>query len=143
MATEKLEAPVSAFPRTRGRRLVWLGWGLLLLGLVIYAVQFFALKQYVVPWYAPVLGTAGAAAALLAVCQRWTVLRIVGLLVCALLVGVEWYFLLFMSRAPAYAGLEPGQSIPAFTAIRADGTHFSNEQLAGQPTVLLFFRGHW
>jgi len=143
MATENLQAPVSTCPRTAGRRLVWLGWGLLLVGLVVYGVQLLALKQFVVPWYAPVLGTVGTAAMLIAVLRRWTVLRIVGLVACTLVVAIEWSFLLFMSRAPAYVGLTAGQQVPAFVASRADGTPFRNEQLAGQPTVLLFFRGHW
>jgi hypothetical protein len=143
MATENLQAPVAVKVSHPGRRLFWLGCGLVLLGLAVYFVQFFALKQFVVPWYTPILGTAGAVAMVIATVQRWTVLRIVGLAAAAFLVFGEWMFLLSISRLPTYAGPEVGQKIPAFATIRADGSPFTNRDLAGQPTVLLFFRGHW
>jgi hypothetical protein len=143
MATEHLQAPVAVRTCPAGRGLVWLGWGFLVIGIGTYWVQLLAFKQFVVPWYAPVLGTVGAAAMLVAVFRRRTILRILALVVCLLLVGIEWSFLLFMTQAPPYTGLTAGDKIPAFVASRADGTPFGNEQLVGQPTVLLFFRGHW
>lgn len=142
MATESVQAPITKATRP-GRWLFRLGWGLFFLGFVIYAVQFFALKQFVVPWYAPILGTVAVIAMLAAVIQQWTVLRIIGLLLCALLTAGQWQFLGWEMRAPEYAGPPAGQKIPTFTAQRGDGSAFTDKDLLGQPTVLLFFRGHW
>jgi hypothetical protein len=142
MATENLQVPVAVRPRP-GRKVFWLCWGLLILGLVIYGVQFFALNHFVVPWYAVILATVAAGGMLIATCQHWTVLRLIGLAFCVLVAGVEWYFLLVLSLTPTYTGLTPGQKLPKFTAIRANGSAFNEQQLAEQPTVLLFFRGHW
>jgi hypothetical protein len=143
MAIDNLQATASRRTRSMDRWLFPLGWALVVAGVAIYCVQFFALKQYVVPWYAALLGTVGAVAMLIAVCRRWTILRIVGLTLCALLVAGEWFFLLSLSRVPPMPVWEEGQKVPAFAASRADGTTFTDRQLAGQPTVLLFFRGHW
>lgn len=142
MAIEHLQTATPATTPRPGRWLFRLGWLLLLLGLVIFGIQFFALKKYVVPWYAPILATIAALAMLVATVQRWSVLRIIGLGLCLLLTAVEWLFVLG-TGAPPYAGPGAGQMIPAFSAIRADGSPFSERDLAGQPTVLLFFRGHW
>lgn len=143
MATENLPAPPPTRCRPPARWLFRGGWALVLLGLVGYAVQLAALKQFFVPWYAPVLATAGVLAMLLAVRQRWSVLRVLGLVLALLLTAGEWFFLVSLSRAPTYAGPATGQHVPTFAAIRADGTSFSDRDLASQPTILVFFRGHW
>jgi hypothetical protein len=143
MATEPLEAPVSTPARPTGRWLFPLGWALLLGGLIVYNVQLFALKQFVVPWYVPILATAGVVVMLVALRRRWTVLRIVGLVMAVLVTGLEWSFLLALSRMPAYAGPEIGQKVPTFAAVRADGSPFTDSDLQGKRTVLVFFRGHW
>jgi hypothetical protein len=142
MATENLQVPVMV-RRRPGRKVLWLCWGLLILGLVIYGVQSFGLNHFVVPWYAVILASVAAGGMLIATIQHWTVLRLIGLAICLLVAGFEWYFLLFLSVTPAYTGLTPGQKVPPFTAIRADGSAFNEKQLTEQPTVLLFFRGHW
>ncbi len=130
-------------PKSVGRGLCALGWGLFFLGVGIYAVQFFLLKQYVVPWYMPILGTLGILLMLRAMSRRWSVLRIVGLLGLGFLTALQWAMLLWLLRTPAYAGPDVGKPIPIFAALRADGSPFTDRELTGQPTVLLFFRGHW
>jgi hypothetical protein len=142
MAIEDIASDTSVRSAAPGRRLFWLGWGLLFLGLGIYVIQFFALKQYVVPWYAPSLATVGVIGMLIATVQRWSVWRLLGLAVCLVVVSFEW-LLLLTTGAPAYKGPKAGDLVSAFSAIRADGSAFSERDLAGQPTVLLLFRGHW
>jgi hypothetical protein len=143
MATENLPTASSLRSPPTGRWLIGLGWGLLLLGLGFYFFQFFALNQYVVPWYAPAMGTAGVVFILIATLKRWTVWRLVALALCLLLTGFEWHFLLSASWLDNYAGPEVGKNVPLFTAVRADGRPFTERDLAAAPTVLLFFRGHW
>jgi hypothetical protein len=48
-------------------------------------------------------------------------------------------------KNPAYTGpAVAGQKVPAFAAILADGTPFTEKDLAqGNSTILLFFRGRW
>jgi hypothetical protein len=143
MTTEGSHALEAVRPRLPGRWRFRLGWALLLTGLIVYGVQLVALKQFVVPWYAPVLGTMGVVAMLSAMRQRWTLWRTVGLALCALLVALQWFFLVSASRLPTYAGPETGHKFPAFTAVRADGSPFTERNLGEQATVLLFFRGRW
>ena len=75
-----IESPqtVPSPPRPQGRWLFGLGWLLAILGIAAYFVQLFALKQFVVPWYAPVLASIGGIVMVIAL-GRWTVLRIFGL----------------------------------------------------------------
>ena len=129
-------------PRT-GRKLIWLGWALLVLGLAGYVVQLLVLKRFLTPWYAPALGTVGLLAMVVAIRQRFSVWRVLSLVACGLLVAGQWSFLLWLSRAPEYAGPEPGQKVPTFAATRADGASFTDRDLQGSPTILLFFRGRW
>ena len=65
-------------------------------------------------------------------------------LVVLALAGFQWTFL-FLVRLPEYTGpVAVGQPFPAFTTQRADGTSFTQRDLAGeQNNVLVFFRGRW
>lgn len=139
MAIENVEAPPT---RPASKWLFPLAWLLLLAGIGVYLVQFLVLKQYVVPWYAPILSTVGLVLMLVAIWQRRSVCRIVGLVVFGLLLAFQWIFLLGTS-APPYAGPAAGKDFPAFAAQRADGSPFTEKDLAGQSTVVLFYRGHW
>jgi hypothetical protein len=130
--------------RSHGRAYFWLGIGVSLLGIALCVAQY-SLKQLIVPWYLPVLGTVGAVLLLASVALRPSVVRIVVLGLLAALAGFEWYFLLSASRLPAYAGpAQTGKQFPAFATTLADGRPFTEKELqAGMPTVLVFFRGRW
>jgi hypothetical protein len=132
-------------PRSRGRLWLWLGIGLCLLGIVFNFVQILLLKHLVTPWYLPIMATAGVLLALVSVRLRPTWVRIVGLVLLALLTGLEWFFLLSLARLPEYKGpVEIGRKIPEFTTTLADGRPFTAKDLQqGIPTVLVFYRGHW
>jgi hypothetical protein len=143
MSTYNIQSPETSTARGSGRGFFLLGWFLVFLGIGIYLVQLLALKQYVVPWYAPALATVGFLAMLVGISRRRGILRFVGLVLCGLLAAAQWHFVLIATRAPAYAGPPAGQQAPAFAAIRADGTPFTDRDLASQPTALIFFRGHW
>jgi hypothetical protein len=76
--------------------------------------------------------------------KRTTVWRAIALLAVLLLAGAE-FAVLNALRLPAYTGpIALGRPLPAFEARRADGTSFSQNDLAGdQHSVLVFFRGRW
>lgn len=124
------------------RRLLLLGVALAIVGVVIYAIQI-AAKRLTVPWYLP--ATATVAALLLAV-SLWrarSVWRVVLLLLMLLLAGAEWSFLL-ATRLPPYTGpIAVGKPFPAFATTRADGRPFTERDLRGDKSVLVFFRGRW
>jgi hypothetical protein len=136
--------PGTEIRRFPGRIYVLLGLGLVLLGPVLYALQFRA-KMLTVPWYVPVLTTTGAALALFALWRRPTVWRFAAFALCGLLAGAEWFFILSLSRVPAYTGpVAPGVPFPAFHTSLADGSTFDQDSLRGpQNTALVFFRGRW
>jgi len=129
---------------TRPRPWFFLGALLLVTGIIIYVVQF-SLKQFVTPWYTPILGTAGLLFMAFSVWQRSGILRPIGLLLFGLFCGLEWYFVLVESKVPAYAGpAKIGQELPSFRARLAGGIPFTNKDLGKEtPTVLVFYRGHW
>ena len=134
-----------ASPRpATGRTWVWLAHLAMFGGIIAMVVQLFVLKQLNVPWYMAVLGTLGVILMAVALFQRLGLLR--GLLLAAFvaLAVLEWYVLLVFVRLPAYAGsARVGEPVPAFTTTLADGTPFSDRDLRGGPSVLLFFRGRW
>jgi steroid 5-alpha reductase family enzyme len=118
---------------------------LLLLGPLLYVVQLWR-KLLIEPWYAPAFATVSALLLLVAAVFTPDDWIIVGLLVCVLVAGLEWYFLLRFTRLPRYVGpAAVGRPFPAFTTTRADGrTPFTQEDLKGdRNTVLVFFRGRW
>ena len=39
--------------------------------------------------------------------------------------------------------IQVGSTVPAFTAIDEHGKPFDSQSLAGHPTLIKFFRGHW
>jgi hypothetical protein len=142
-----MEQVIAADPRgtrTAGRWWFVAGAGLVLLGLAAYVAQV-AFKVLTVPWYAPVLATAGLGLMAVAMWRRRTAARMIGLGLFALVTAFEWAFLLSLSRLPAYTGpVRVGQTLPPFATTLADGTPFTERDLAtGVPTVLVFFRGRW
>jgi hypothetical protein len=134
-------------PDTRrhpGRLLLVLGPLVALAGLVIYYIQLRA-RVLTVPWYAPLLATAGLALVLLALARSRSGWRWAAAVFLTLFVAAEWLILLVALRAPAYAGpVQVGQPFPEFTSTLADGTTFDQDSLKGkQNTILIFFRGRW
>ena len=136
--------PVVAPPKAGGRLLMWTGVLAAVSGVIVYMFQMNAgiLKT---PWYAPGLATFGTALIVVSLMRRFTVWRVVALLLIGAFAASEWWFLLSVSKSPAYSGpATPGQPFPEFTAALADGTPFTQDSLKGeQDTVLVFFRGHW
>jgi hypothetical protein len=137
-------SPVSGTPLFPGRLYLWLGIGLVLLGPILYMIQLWA-KLLRPPWYGPAFTTAGVALVLLALRRRRTVWRGAVLALCGLLAVAEWYFLLSLSKLPAYTGpSSAGSSFPIFSTTLADGSAFNQDSLRGrQNTALVFFRGRW
>jgi len=134
----------SAAPhRVPGRLLLLLGLGLAVLGVVAYVVQF-SLKRLMAPWYLPTLALFGIVLVVMSLLEKRTVWRLFALLAVALLAGGE-LALLFALRLPPYTGpVAVGRPFPAFEARRADGTPFTQRDLAGdRNNVLVFFRGRW
>lgn len=135
------ESPPSALRRP-GFWLVWLGLVFCLFGPIFYALQIRD-KVLHVPWYAPILGTVGVGLLLLAVIRARSAWRIIGLIVFGLIVGLEWFFLLSLSVLPTYAGPVVGGPFPSFRTHLADGAPFTQDNLKGENTALVFFRGRW
>ncbi len=129
--------------RLRGRLLLLLGLGLGVLGVVAYVVQF-SLERLMLPWYTPTLAALGVVLVVMSLWERRTVWRVFALLAVVLLTGAE-LALLYAMRLPPYTGpIEVGRPFPAFEARRADGTPFTDRDLAGdRNNVLVFFRGRW
>ena len=126
-------------------------WPLFVAGILFFVlgptinVAMILMGRLTTPWYVPILATLGVVLMVLSVVQRGGVLRSVGMLVFALLCGLEWYFIASVIKTPEYVGpAQPGQKVPAFAAAYADGKMFSSKDLEdGSRTVLLFYRGHW
>jgi hypothetical protein len=137
-------AAPSANPRARGRGYFWAGIGACLLGLALVFVQF-GLKHLFVPWYSPALATLGALLLVAAIAQRWSIPRVIALLLVAALAGLQWYVLGAMIKLPDYAGpAQAGKQLPPFQATFADGRPFTDADLQnGARHALVFFRGRW
>jgi hypothetical protein len=116
----------------------------MLLGPVLYVFQLQA-KILSVPWYVPTLASAGVALLVIAMLRTPTIWRGAILLLGGFLAGAEWYFLVSVSKVPAYSGpVSTEAPFPAFTTTRADGSVFDRDSLRGeQNSVLVFFRGRW
>ena len=117
---------------------------LFLVGPAIYFVQF-RLKYLWMPWYLPILASAGVLLMIVSVWQRRGIWRSAGLILFVLLCGFQWYLVLVATKTPLYTGPgQPGLKVPAFDTTLADGKAFTHEDLdSGIPTVLVFFRGRW
>ena len=136
----------AAPPRSAGRGLLWLGIAIALLAVIAYAALLMSARLIHTPWYAPVLASLGVVLIVLSLARRFTLLRLVALLLVGLLAAGEWWFLLVGTRLPAYAGpVAAGTPFPDFKpASLADGTPFNRADLAAEKnTVLVFFRGRW
>jgi hypothetical protein len=136
--------PSTTAPAT-GRGYFWAGLGLAVLAFALCVGQIMLLRRLVVPWYLPALTTLGAVLLLVAVARRWSITRVIALVLIAALAGLQWHFLLNMVNLPEYAGpARIGQPLPAFQTTLADGGSLSDVDLRdGDPTVMVFFRGRW
>ena len=117
---------------------------LFLLGPAIYVAEIL-LGRLGTPWHVPILATLGVFLMAVSVEQRRGVVRALGLVLFVLLCGLEWLIVVALLKTPEYVGpAQPGEKIPPFSAVYADGKAFSNKELEdGGRTVLLFYRGHW
>jgi hypothetical protein len=134
----------NAAPRpSRGRLPLLLGLGLAALGVVAYVVQI-SRQRLMAPWYMPALAVLGVVLVVMSLWERRTVWRVLALSAVVLLAGFELLFLHAM-RLPTYTGpVAAGRPFPAFETKRADGTPFTQRDLAGDKNnVLVFFRGRW
>lgn len=135
--------PTSSTHRSRGRLFLLLGLGLAVLGVVASVVQL-ALQRLTLPWYMPALALLGVVLVVASLWERRTVWRVLALLAVVLLVGAEMAALNAM-RLPPYTGpIAVRRPFPSFEAKLADGTPFTQNDLAGdRHAVLVFFRGRW
>jgi len=133
----------AALHRSRGRLFLLLGLGLAVLGVGAYVVQI-SLKRLMAPWYMPTIASLGVVLVVVSLLERRTVWRACALLAVVLLAGAEWA-ILYAVRLPPYRGpIAVGRPFPAFKTTRADGTSFTQRDLAGdRNNVLVFFRGRW
>jgi hypothetical protein len=129
--------------RFHGRFLLVLGLCVAVLGVVAYVVQI-SLKRLTAPWYMPVLATLGVVLIVTSLREKRTVWRVLALLGVSLFAAAEWG-MLYAFRLPAYTGpIVVGKPFPKFETSRADGTPFTQADLAGdRNNVLVFFRGRW
>jgi hypothetical protein len=128
---------------SRGRLLVLAGLGLAVLGVAAYAVQL-SLGRLMLPWYVPVAALFGVVLVAASLGERRTVWRLLALVAVVFLAGFE-LMALNATRLPPYSGpIAVGRPLPAFEARRADGAHFTQNDLIGdQHSALVFFRGRW
>ncbi len=123
----------------------WVGAALAVSLIPIFFAQVFWASLLVTPWYVPIGGTLAALMVLSAIGRprRWW--RIGVALLCVVLAGLEWCFVLFLTVLPAYSGpVTSGRAVPAFHASLADGSEISESYFQqGKPTALVFFQGRW
>jgi hypothetical protein len=126
-----------------GRLLMLAGLVVPLLGVAAYAVQL-SLERLMLPWYMPAAALVGVALVVASLWKRWTLWRVLALVVVALLGGFELMAYSTL-RLPPYTGpIAVGSPFPAFEARRADGRPFTQNDLIGdQHHALVFFRGRW
>jgi hypothetical protein len=145
MATPVSPPALTPIPRKRkpGRWLLAIGVALPLAGVLAFIAQM-SLGRLSFPWYLPAAGTAGVLLLVAALWRGRSVWRVLAFAVILLLVVGEWALVVGL-RLPSYAGpIEVGQSFPAFTTLKADGSKFTERDLPGdQNTVLVSFRGRW
>jgi hypothetical protein len=142
MATTSTTSSVSE--RSAGRGYFWMGLVICLLALGLVVAQY-SLGQFIVPWYLPILTTLGAFLILLSMLRRASLVRIAAFGVILLVAGFQWYFLVSLSRLPAYEGpARAGRALPAFQTTLADGRPFTEKDLQdGKRSIMVFFRGRW
>jgi hypothetical protein len=129
--------------RHPGRSLLLLGVLFALAGPIINALLMFAAGILITPWYAPPLGILGLALTILALMRSRSILRWAAAVICTLLVAFS-SVVLFAMRTPAYTGpVKTGQPFPAFATTLADGSAFTQADLQGKDTVMVFFRGRF
>jgi hypothetical protein len=141
MSTESIPIPK---PST-GRGLFWLGLFLGICPLIMNGVQMGVLnKLNLKPWYLPIMVTLGAAVMALAIAKKRTIPRIIGFCFLVLLAAFSWAMLTVLSKLPDYKGPNTSEKFPAFVASLTNGEPITDKEFVqGQPTALVFFRGHW
>lgn len=58
-------------------------------------------------------------------------------------VAAGWFLHINLRGKPAPVALQPGQSLPAFSAVDENDQTVSTAALVGKPAVILFVRGNW
>jgi len=141
MSTE----PATPNPRRSSRLFLWLGVLITILGPALYAAQIIQARRLTTPWYLPTSATIGLALVLWSIIKARTITRFALLAVIGLFAVAQWFFVAALSRLPEYAGpMAMGRPLPHFTSKRADGSAFTERDLAGtQNSAIVFFRGRW
>jgi hypothetical protein len=123
--------------------LVLAGLAVAILGIVGYVAQ---LRWQILkaPWYMPILASVGVAFVFASLLRARSVWRYLAFAFVVLLALGEWALIL-VPNLPSYAGpVAVGAAFPAFSTTRADGSNFTQNDLAAETAnVLVFFRGRW
>ena len=142
MSLSSTTSPATISSTSRGW--LWLGVAVSLAAIALEMLQLFVVKWLFTPWYLPVLGTIAVACLVYSFAQRRSLGRLVVFVFFGLLAAFEWWLLLAGTTLPAYAGPLKGEPFPAFEAVRANGTPFTQNDFQGnEDTVLVVFRGRW
>ena len=142
---ETVQPPVATSTAKSARwPLFLLGVLLFVAGPIVYFVQF-DMKQFVTPWYVPIMASVGVLCMLASVLSRFGLVRGAVLVLFLLACGGEWFMLLVAMKTPVYAGpAQIGKAVPTFATTLADGKPFATADLKNdKSTILLFFRGRW
>ena len=136
--------PSGSVSRRRHWPLFLAGILLFLIGPPVYFVEF-RLRHLGVPWYVPLLASAGVVLMAASIWRRRGIIRTLVLALFTIACGLEWFLLAVGTKSPPYNGpAQPGRAVPEFAAKLADGTPFTEQDLQqGRSAVLLFFRGRW
>src|SRR5262245_16724076 len=115
------------------------GIALFIVGPIVYAAMMQSDMLWT-PWFMPILATIGVLLMVLSLWRKFGVVRGIGLLVFLVACAGEWFFFLYMIPTPQYAGAaQRNAMVPAFEATLADGSTFTNKDVAkGRSTVMLF-----
>ena len=143
----KSNTPVSPPPAVKpstGRGLLLAGIALAVLAVASVFIQW-QFGYTLVPWQLPIVTAVAALLALWSLATRFTIVRVIVLVLLAVLTGLEGFAIAVGGKLPEYTGpAQAGKRLPTFQTTLADGSSFTDADLQdGRRRVLTFFRGRW
>lgn len=125
-----------------GRGLYLAAWALALGSGAVYYTLIFTRGIFQIPWYFVAASTLAVVLAIAGLFKKRGILRYAATLILALIAFTAW--MPAVMKVPPYEGpVVVGKPLPVVLGKKADGTPFTNADLIGKRTAVVFYRGWW
>lgn len=120
-----------------------IGFSLPFLGMALYTLQFMVFKSLSLPYYLPVLALVGMVLMVRESRKSKSITRYVAMGLGFVLTLASLFFVFGMNQSEYKGPAKVGAAVPSFSVFDAQGVKIDSAAIAGDKSIVVFFRGRF